>query len=52
MSGLDLILLVLIAAAVLASLFAIRRQRRRGGCSGCTSGHCDTCPYHRDTQDE
>ena len=40
--NLDLIVLALIAAAVLAILFGNRRRKKKGGCSGCCNG-CSGC---------
>ena len=43
---LDILLVALITAALLAAVFKLIRDRRRGKCS-CGCGTCDRCCGHR-----
>lgn len=43
MNAVDIILLILIAAAVAAAVIGCLRSRKRGGCGGCSS--YGSCPY-------
>lgn len=51
LTGIDLAVLLLVAAGAVLAVRNIRKEGKRGGCAGC-SGCCDQCPGHRQEGEE